>query len=198
MTGHQEWIDEESPLSITEQANDARRRDSTRGCASNRVDEILDLSTAFRIPNAPVGNGANVDLVRPLRRRGAFVTNPRDGFAQPGPPTARTPSLRACTATGAAARRAHRPLPPKWTFGSQNGANSRPNGRFGEIAVRGPAGARHDHLLGRAVLHARAGACSAPRSSMSSRRARPDGTRLIAGVPVTETSGGSSRRSSRG
>ena len=42
----------------------------------NTVDDILDLSTAFRIPNAPVGNGANVTSFDQFVERGTFVTNP--------------------------------------------------------------------------------------------------------------------------
>ena len=77
----------------------------------NSVDDILDLSSAFRIPNAPVGNGANVTSFDQFAERGTFVTNPRDGFTQPGPPYRTTPSFVAHAATGSAARRAHRPLP---------------------------------------------------------------------------------------
>ena len=59
----------------------------------NNVDDILDLSSAFRIPNAPVGNGANVTTFDQFTERGTFVTNPRDGFTQPGPPYRTTPSV---------------------------------------------------------------------------------------------------------
>ena len=92
MTGHDEWIDEESQLSITEQAN-IHAKEIYEWVRENNVDEILDLSTAFRIPNAPVGNGANVTSFDQFAERGAFVTNPRDGFTQPGPPYRCTPSL---------------------------------------------------------------------------------------------------------
>ena len=92
MTGHDEWIDEESQLSITEQAN-IHAKEIYEWVRENNVDEILDLSTAFRIPNAPVGNGANVTSFDQFAERGAFVTNPRDGFTQPGPPYRGTPSL---------------------------------------------------------------------------------------------------------
>ena len=60
MTGHQDWIDEDSPLSITQQANE-KADELYAWVESQTVDEIRDLATAFRIPNAPVANGANID-----------------------------------------------------------------------------------------------------------------------------------------
>ncbi len=85
MTGHQDWIDEESPLSITEQANE--KADELYGWVeSHDVDEIRELATAFRIPNAPVANGANIDSLDHFEARGSFVTNPRDGFRPARPP----------------------------------------------------------------------------------------------------------------
>jgi len=53
MTGHQDWIDEGSPLSITQQANE-KADELYAWVADQTVDEIRDLATAFRIPNAPV------------------------------------------------------------------------------------------------------------------------------------------------
>ena len=69
MTGHQDWIDEESPLSITEQANE-KADELYAWVESQTVDEIRDLATAFRIPNAPVANGANVESLDQFRRAG--------------------------------------------------------------------------------------------------------------------------------
>ncbi len=85
MTGHQDWIDEESPLSITEQANE-KSDELYAWVESQTVDEIRDLATAFRIPNAPVANGANIETLDHFQARGSFTSNPRDGFTQPGPP----------------------------------------------------------------------------------------------------------------
>ncbi|HLM18875.1 MAG TPA: CoA transferase, partial [Acidimicrobiia bacterium] len=92
MTGHEEWIDEQSDLSITEQAN-IHAEDIFAWVRENSVEEILDLSSAFRIPNAPVGNGANVTSFDQFAERGTFVTNPREGFTQPGPPYRANPPL---------------------------------------------------------------------------------------------------------
>ena len=57
MTGHEDWIDEDSPLSITEQANE-KADELYAWVAEHTGDEVRDLATAFRIPNAPVANGA--------------------------------------------------------------------------------------------------------------------------------------------
>src|SRR5262249_39631008 len=95
MIGREEWIDENSALSITEQANE--NADEIYEWVQNQtVDDIRDLATAFRIPNAPVANGANIaDLDHFVERR-SFVTNPRDGFVQPGHPYRTQPTaLRA-------------------------------------------------------------------------------------------------------
>jgi crotonobetainyl-CoA:carnitine CoA-transferase CaiB-like acyl-CoA transferase len=79
MTGHQEWIDEDSPLSITELANE-KAEEIYAWVQSQTVDEIRDIATAFRIPNAPVANGANITGLDHFQERRSFVVNPRDGF----------------------------------------------------------------------------------------------------------------------
>lgn len=56
MSGHDEWIDENSPLSITEQAN-LHASELYEWVRSHKVDDVRDLASAFRIPNSPVGNG---------------------------------------------------------------------------------------------------------------------------------------------
>lgn len=186
MTGHDEWIDEESELSITEQAN-IHAEQIYQWVRENSVDDILDLSTALRIPNAPVGNGANVTSFDQFAERGTFLTNPRDGFTQPGPPYRTTPAL---------VRTPH--VAPR--LGEHN-AHYRRNGHLGvkkgqnraqmSVSARGAmpfegvrvldmtsfwAGPSCTHVLaqlGAEVIHVES-------------TARPDGTRLIAGVPITE------------
>jgi len=184
MIGYEEWIDEESELSITEQAN-IHAEQIYRWVRENRVDDILDLSTAFRIPNAPVGNGANVASFDQFVERGSFVTNPRDGFTQPGAPYRTTPSLV----------RAPQPAPrlgEHTDHHRRNGHTSRKTARIRtqmDVSAKLPfeglrvldmtsfwAGPSCTHVLaqlGAEVIHVE----STP---------RPDGTRLIAGVPVTE------------
>ena len=188
MVGHDEWIDEQSELSITEQAN-IHATQIYEWVRDNNVDDILDLSTAFRIPNAPVGNGANVTSFDQFAERGTFVANPRDGFTQPGPPYRTTPSLTgqpqpapdsASTPTTTAREREARVVKTaEITTGNaiSRGPNALP---FEGLRVldmtsfwAGPSCTHVLAQLGAEVIHVES-------------TARPDGTRLIAGVPVTE------------
>ena len=181
MVGHPEWIDEHSPLTITEQAN-VHADEIYAWVESNPVDEIRDLATAFRIPNAPVANGANIASLDHFRERGSFVCNPRDGFRQPGHPYRMRPArlrrpgpaplLGEHTAAYRTAGMTPRPAPT-----TSGPANRLP---FSGLRIldmttfwAGPCCTHFMALLGAEVIH------------VESAR-RPDGTRLIAGIPVTE------------
>jgi crotonobetainyl-CoA:carnitine CoA-transferase CaiB-like acyl-CoA transferase len=180
MVGHPEWIDEESPLSITELAN-VYAQDIYAWVENNLIDEIRELATAFRIPNAPVANGANIASLEHFQERGSFVCNP-GGFDQPGHPyrmrlgQLRQPGPAPKLGEHTALYRAATVTPQ--TVPTPTGSTNRlpfSGLRILEMTTfwAGPCCTHFFAMLGAEVIH------------VESAR-RPDGTRLIAGIPVSE------------
>ncbi|HWE57275.1 MAG TPA: CoA transferase [Acidimicrobiales bacterium] len=86
MVGHPEWHEDKSLF-----RNRVRLAPVIdEWFAGHTVDEITDLASAFRLPHAPVANGATLPAFEHFRARGTFVR--RDGVVQPGPPYRLTPA----------------------------------------------------------------------------------------------------------
>jgi crotonobetainyl-CoA:carnitine CoA-transferase CaiB-like acyl-CoA transferase len=183
MSGHQEWIDEETTLTITEQAN-LHAAELYEWLEHEKVDDIRELASAFRIPNSPVGNGENLTAMDHFLARGSFVKNPRDGFTQPGVPYRLAPAvLRAPEPAPRLGEHteAYRNAPtPSGSQGNGHPAGASPDHLpFSGLRVldmttfwAGPSCTHVLALLGAELIHLE----STP---------RPDGTRLIAGIPAS-------------
>jgi crotonobetainyl-CoA:carnitine CoA-transferase CaiB-like acyl-CoA transferase len=181
MIGRQDWIDEDSPLSITEMANE-KAADIYAWFEQHTVDDIRELATAFRIPNAPVANGANITGIERFQHRGSFVANPRDGYSQPGHPYRLQPAglvpPRPAPRLGehtAQYRRCGLPVRPGPVLDDVPQSLPFSGLRVLDMTTfwAGPSCTHYLALFGAEVIHLES-------------TQRPDGTRLIAGIPVTE------------
>ncbi len=177
MVEHPEWM--EDPKLFLDRTALEPTIDAWVG--SRTIDEVLDLASAFRIPNAPISNGSTITTFEQFRVRDTFLANPRDGSANPRPPFR----------LGAGCLRPPEPAPglgehsidEAWRSEPRRSAD--PSAGSGGLPFQGLrvldmtaywAGPLASHvlaLLGAEVIH-----LESP--------SRPDGARLVGGVPQTE------------
>ena len=170
---------------------------STSGCARTASTTSLTCPPPSGFPTrrsetAPTSprstNSPNEARSSPIRATGS---------RSPVRPTARTPSLVRTPQPAPRLGEHTDALPLETRHQGRETRADTPGMRFAGIAVRGSAGPRHDEFLGRAVVHARAGAAGRrghPRGVDGTSRRHPV-DRGRARSP--RTSGGSVRRSSR-
>ncbi|MFL6204242.1 MAG: CoA transferase [Acidimicrobiales bacterium] len=176
MVGHPEWMEDRSLF-----AQRAHLKPDVAAWAAERsTAEVLDEAGAFRIPHAPIGNGATIPVTDHFEARGAIVEGPGGGFLEPAPPYRFDPPLLR-----------QRERAPRLGEHDRDavGAPTRPpaSSERGEAALpfeglrvldltafwAGPLATHVLAMLGAEVLHVES-------------TARPDGTRLLAGLRPSE------------
>jgi crotonobetainyl-CoA:carnitine CoA-transferase CaiB-like acyl-CoA transferase len=173
MVGHPEWTEDRKLfVKRTHLAPEvaAWMADRTR-------EEILELAGLFRIPHAPIGNGATIPVTDHFEARHAMRTNPRTDAIEPGPPYRFDPPLL----------RDPGPAPRPGEHETSRELRDAPSGEGGHASLpfaglrildltafwAGPLCTHVLGMLGAEVLHIES-------------TARPDGTRMLAGVRFSE------------
>jgi crotonobetainyl-CoA:carnitine CoA-transferase CaiB-like acyl-CoA transferase len=177
MVEHPEW--QEDPKLFLDRTALAPTIDAW--VAARTCDEVLDLASAFRIPNAPIANGANITTFEHFRVRDTFVANPRDGAANPRPPFRLSAGqLRAPEPAPRLGEHSIGAASSLWTGDGTPSAGEAPGLPFQGLRVldmtaywAGPLAGHVLALLGAEVIH-----LESP--------SRPDGARLVGGVPQSE------------
>lgn len=178
MVGHPEWMEDRKLF-----ANRGHLApDIAEWMAQRTTAEVLEVAGAFRIPHAPIGHGAAIPATDHISSRGSILKNNRGGFVEPDRPYRFDPPLL----------RAPDPAP---RLGEQLEAKAEPRLRP-DPAASEPASSEHLPYEGLRVLDLTAfwagplcthvlGMLGAEVLHIES-TARPDGTRLLAGLRFSE------------
>ncbi len=177
MVEHPEWM--EDPKLFLDRTSLAPTIDGWIG--AHTVEEVLDLASAFRIPNAPIANGSNVTAIEHFRERETFVVNPRDGVVNPRPPFRlgaghlRPPAAAPRLGRDPIDEIARRGMPSRTRPAAGSTAPPFAGLRVLDMTAfwAGPLTGHLLALLGAEVIHLESAS-------------RPDGARLVGGVPQTE------------
>jgi crotonobetainyl-CoA:carnitine CoA-transferase CaiB-like acyl-CoA transferase len=88
MVEHPEWIEDPSLLLVTTRSEGGSGISPaiTQWTSQRTTAEIRELASAFRIPNAPVGNGETIPTLDHYVERGSYVRSPGGDFLQPDLP----------------------------------------------------------------------------------------------------------------
>lgn len=176
MVGHPEWAEDDAILNRPDEVNPVIHA----WIAERAVEEVLELATAFRIPNAPVGNAELIPEWDQVKKRDSLVPSADGAFVQPRTPylisstEVRPPSLAPALGQHTAEWTSAPPADVPEHTETPEGALPLAGLRVLDMTAywAGPLCTHTLALLGAEVIH------------LESTK-RPDGGRLVVGLPAT-------------
>jgi crotonobetainyl-CoA:carnitine CoA-transferase CaiB-like acyl-CoA transferase len=177
MVEHPEWT--EDPKLFLDRT--ALAPEIAQWIGAHTVGEVLNLASAFRIPNAPIANGENATTFEHFQVRETFEANPSDGAANPRPPfrfgsvDLRAPGPAPRLGAQSIEDVLRHPVPDRAVPAASTAGLPFEGLRVLDMTAfwAGPLTGHVLALLGAEVIHLESSS-------------RPDGVRLVGGVPQTE------------